>query len=57
MRPYVITTGFVFFVIVLLHGARVLFEGFHMLRDPGFIVTTVIAIALVAWAWRLLRRR
>jgi hypothetical protein len=55
MRPYVITTGCVFFAIVLLHGARVVFEGVHMLRDPGFIVTTVIAIALVVWAWRLLR--
>jgi hypothetical protein len=55
MRPYVITTGCVFFAIVLLHGVRVVFEGVHMLRDPGFIVTTVIAIALVVWAWRLLR--
>ena len=57
MRTYVITTGCVFFAIVLLHGARVLFEGVHMLRDPGFIITTVIAITLVVWAWQLVRRR
>ena len=56
VRAYVITTGCVFFVIVLLHRVRVLFEGAHMLRDPGFIVTTVIAIALVIWAWRPVRR-
>ena len=36
MRAYVISTGCVFFVIVLLHGVRVLFEGAHMLRDPGY---------------------
>jgi hypothetical protein len=57
MRRYVITTGLVFFAMLLLHVARVVFEGLHVLRDPAFIVTTVLAIALVVWAWRLLRQR
>jgi cell shape-determining protein MreD len=57
MRSYVITTGLVFLAVVLVHVARVAFEGMHVLHDPAFIVTTVLAIALVAWAWRLLRQR
>lgn len=57
MRRYVITTGLVFLAMVLLHVTRVVFEGMQVLRDPAFIVTTVIAIALVVWAWRLLRQR
>ena len=56
MRAYVITTGLVFFAMVLVHVARVVFEGMHVLRDPAFIITSALAIGLVAWAWRLLRR-
>jgi hypothetical protein len=56
MRSYVITTGLVFFAMVMVHAARVVFEGSHVLRDPAFVVTSVLAIGLVAWAWRLLRR-
>jgi hypothetical protein len=55
MRRYVITTGLVFLLMLLMHVARVVLEGAHVLRDPVFIITSTLAVALVAWAWRLLR--
>jgi hypothetical protein len=44
MRRYVIVTG-----------ARVVLESAHVLRDPVFVITSALAVALMAWAWRLLR--
>jgi hypothetical protein len=55
MRRYVIVTGFVFLAMVLLHVARVVLEGAHVLRDPLFIITSALAVALVVWALRLLQ--
>jgi hypothetical protein len=55
MKSYVITTGIVFLLIVVAHIARVAFEGAHVASDPFFILTTLIAVGLCAWTWRLYR--
>ena len=56
MKAYLITTGTVFGLITLLHIWRMFADGVHMATDPIFIILTVLAAALSAWAWTLLRR-
>ena len=56
MKYYVITTGSVFFLIALAHGARVIFEGVHVAKSPMFAAPTVASLAFSVWAWRLLRQ-
>jgi hypothetical protein len=57
MKAYLITTGTVFALIIAAHIARVFAEGAHLLKEPTFILTTVLSAALVVWAWRLLRNQ
>ena len=56
MKAYLITTGIVFAFITAMHGLRVYFEGMRMMKDPGFIVLTLLAAGLSVWAWWLLGR-
>jgi hypothetical protein len=53
MKTYVMTTGVVFALIVLMHVWRAIVEGSHMATDPWFILITAIAGALSLWAFRL----
>jgi hypothetical protein len=55
MRAYVLTSGVIFGLLVLAHVLRVVAEGSHVVRDPFFAVTTLIAASLAGWAFRLLR--
>jgi hypothetical protein len=55
MKAYVMTTGVVFGLITLAHLLRVVEEGPRLVRDPFFVVLTVLAAALSLWAWRVLR--
>jgi hypothetical protein len=57
MRAYLITSGAIFGLVVLLHAARVAFEGLHVLRDPYFVISSLAATGLCLWACRLLWRR
>lgn len=52
MKAYLVTTGVLFFALAVVHLLRVLQEQ-HLARDPWFIATTVIALILAAWAFRL----
>jgi hypothetical protein len=54
MRAYLIVTGAVFGMIVLAHIWRAVAEGLHAARSPWFILSTVLAATLAAWAVRLL---
>jgi hypothetical protein len=56
MKAYVATTGLVFFLILIAHVWRVVAEGAIVTRDPFFILTTLIAMGLCAWAWRVFWR-
>lgn len=52
MRAYVIITGVIFALLVVAHVWRATVES-HLARDPAFIATTVLAVALSIWAGRL----
>jgi hypothetical protein len=56
MRAYVMTTGAVFCLLVILHVWRVIVEGLHQAADPFFDLSTLISVTLSVWAWRVLRR-
>ena len=56
MKAYVITTGIVFALITLMHILRAFAEGPRMVKDPIFVLLTLLASGLAVWAWRLLRR-
>jgi hypothetical protein len=53
MKAYVTTTGTLFALLVLVHIGRAIAEGTSMLRDPFYIVVTLMSAALAAWAWRV----
>jgi hypothetical protein len=55
MKSYVITSGSVFGLISLAHIVRVFAEGPMLAKEPWFILTTLLAVALCLWAFRLLR--
>jgi uncharacterized membrane protein len=52
MKPFLITAGTVFGLIVIAHVARLAVEP-QMARDLWFWLLTVISAGLSAWAWRL----
>ena len=56
MRTYVITTGIVFALLVVVHILRAIEEGWQLLKEPPFVLTTLAAMALFLWAMSLLRR-
>ena len=56
MKTYVMTTGAIFGLLVLVHIWRVIEEGSHVMTDPWFILITVVAAILCLWAVRLLWR-
>jgi hypothetical protein len=55
VKAYVVTTGAVFGLLVVVHVWRALAEGPHIATDPWFILITAIAVGFCFWAWRVLR--
>jgi uncharacterized membrane protein len=55
MRAYVMTTGVLFGLIAAAHVWRVFEEGPRLATDPWYLLTSLAAVALCVWAWRLLR--
>lgn len=55
MRAYIITTGAVFVLLFLAHIARIFAEGWHVVMNPWFVLTTAAAGGLSLWALRLLK--
>ncbi len=56
MKAYLISTGAVFGLITAAHVWRVAEEGGHLLTQPFFVIMTVAAASLCAWAGLLLSR-
>jgi len=56
MKAYLITTGTVFGLITVAHIWRILEEGWHLAKDPVYLLLTIAAAGLSGWAWRLLSR-
>ena len=52
MKNYVMTTGVLFLLLAAAHVFRGVQER-HLIRDPWFLLTTVIALVLAGWALRL----
>jgi len=55
MRAYVLTTGALFGLLVVVHAWRAFQEGLGLAKDPWFLSSTLAAAALCFWSWRLLR--
>jgi hypothetical protein len=55
MRAYIATTGVLFLALVVAHVLRIVAEP-HLARDPWFLLTTVISVAMTGWALQLFRR-
>ena len=56
MRAYIAVTGVIFGLITLAHLARVAMEGSSLAAEPWFILLTLAAAGMCAWAFTLLRR-
>jgi len=52
VRAFLITTGILFALLVVVHIARIQAEP-ALARDPWYWVITVLAAGLSLWAWRL----
>ena len=55
MRVYVMTTGTLFGLLVLVHLWRMIEERHSLATDPWFLLITLVAAGLSVWAWWLLR--
>jgi len=54
MKPYIVTTGTLFGLIVVAHILRVVAEP-PLAADPWYILLTAAAAGMSLWAWRLVR--
>ena len=55
MKAYIITSGAIFALITIAHIAHIAMEA-HVLREPFFLLLTLLAAALSIWAFVVLRR-
>ena len=56
MRAYTITTGIVFALLAVAHVWRIFGERRELGTQPEFLIITLAAAALSAWAFVALRR-
>lgn len=56
-RAFIAVAGLIFALILAAHAARIAVEGAGLLREPDFVVTSLIALGLALWAAWLLRRK
>jgi hypothetical protein len=57
MRSYLLTSGIIFFLIVIAHAARIAAEGLHLSTEPDFLAATALALGMAIWACVLFRRK
>lgn len=57
MRAYLITSGILFFLILIAHGMRVAVEGTRLVAEPSFLATSALAAGMCAWAVVLVIRK
>ena len=55
MKAYLITTGIIFALITIAHVCKAFAEGAGTAKNPFFIVLTLLAAGLSAWAFGLLK--
>ena len=57
MRSYLLTSGIIFFLIVIAHAARIAAEGLHLATEPDFMAITALALGMAIWACILFWRK
>ena len=57
MKLFLEVSGTIFGLITIAHILRIIAEGSYLLRDPWYMLLTLIAAGLSAWAWVLLWRK
>jgi hypothetical protein len=57
MRSYLLTSGIIFFLIVIAHAARIAVEGLHLATEADFLAATALALGMAIWACVLFRRK
>ena len=55
MRAYTLVSGILFLLVLLAHIARLIAEGFGVLTNPVFDLTTLLAVNMVVWSYRVYR--
>ena len=55
MRAYLISTGVLFALVAVAHVWRVIVESRALATDPWYVLLTILAAVMSAWAFRLLR--
>lgn len=55
VRAYLISTGILFALVAVAHVWRVIVESSALATDPWFVLLTILAVVMSAWAFRLLR--
>jgi hypothetical protein len=56
MKAYLVITSMVFGLITVAHIWRIIVENPHLMVEPWFVLLTLFAAGLCAWALRLLWR-
>jgi hypothetical protein len=56
MRAYIVTSGTIFGLLVVVHIWRIAVEGLSVASDPWFVGSTLIALGLCGWAVGLARQ-
>ena len=50
------TTGLIFGLVTVAHVWRMADEAPSLIRDPWYLLLTILSGTLAVWAWRLLHR-
>ena len=56
MKCYIAVSGTIFALLVVMHIWRASVEGAGILKQPFFIIPTVLAAGMAIWAWRVYRK-
>jgi hypothetical protein len=56
MNAYILITGVMFALIVLVHPSRVGAEGLHILTQPLLAVTSILSLVLMGWSVAVFRQ-
>jgi hypothetical protein len=56
VKTYLLVTSIAFALLAFMHVWRVVAESSALMRDPWFVLITVISAALSVWAFRLWRQ-
>ena len=56
MKAYLITTGALFGLLTVAHIVRVIMENPGLVRDPFYVLITLLTAVLCGWAFYLVRK-